>query len=70
MVVIPGFFNLTYIKNTGAAFGIFQESSFSYWSHLLAIGLFLFLLIARTRRKNRVPSGPDFDSRRNLRKLD
>jgi signal peptidase II len=52
MVVIPGFFNLTYIKNTGAAFGIFQGKQFFLIGvSLLAIGLFLFLLLREREEK-------------------
>ncbi len=52
MVVIPGFFNLTYIKNAGAAFGIFQGKQFFLIGvSLLAIGLFLFLLLREREEK-------------------
>ena len=43
--VIPGFFNLTLISNTGAAWGIFQEYGFILT--LLAIGALVFLCIVR-----------------------
>ena len=52
--IIPGFFNLTYVRNTGAAFGILagQES----WRHLffqsvsiLALGAIVYLFWASRR---------------------
>jgi signal peptidase II len=55
--VIPGFFNLTYVRNTGAAFGILagQES----WRHLffqvvsvLALGAIIYLFW--TSRRDRL----------------
>lgn len=52
IVVIPGFFNLTYIKNAGAAFGIFQgKQTFLIGVSLLAIGLLLFLLLHEREEK-------------------
>jgi len=52
MVVIPGFFNLTYIKNAGAAFGIFQgKQPFLVGVSLLAMGLLLFLLFHERQEK-------------------
>ena len=38
MVIIPGFFNLTYIRNTGGVFGLFSESND-------VIRLLLFLIL-------------------------
>jgi signal peptidase II len=32
VVVIPGFFNITYVRNIGAAFGIFRDSAESFRS--------------------------------------
>lgn len=52
IVVIPGFFHLTYIKNAGAAFGIFQgKQTFLIGVSLLAIGLLLFLLLHEREEK-------------------
>lgn len=52
IVVISGFFNLTYIKNTGAAFGIFQGKQTLLISvSLLAMGLLLFLLFYEREEK-------------------
>lgn len=52
MVVIPGFFNLTYVKNAGAAFGIFQgKQTFLIGVSLLAMGLLLFLLLHEREEK-------------------
>lgn len=52
MVVIPGFFNLTYIKNAGAAFGIFQgKQTFLIGVSLLAMGVLLFLLFREREEK-------------------
>jgi signal peptidase II len=43
--VIPGFFNLSYVRNPGAAFGIFQHKQFFLIGvSLVAAGILLFLL--------------------------
>jgi len=43
--VIPGFFNLSYVKNTGAAFGILQGKQFLLTSiSVVAIGVLVFLI--------------------------
>lgn len=43
--VIPGFFNLTNTKNSGAVFGLFSEST-AQWKRPLLIGVSAVLLIA------------------------
>lgn len=53
--VLPGFFNLTYLTNTGAAFG-FLAGQPALWRHLFFIGIavvalfVLFILYWRRRR--------------------
>ena len=51
--VIPGFFNLTYVKNTGAAFGILQgRQPLLTAVSVVAMAVFLFLLFyEREERK-------------------
>jgi signal peptidase II len=44
VTVIPGFFNLTNTKNSGAVFGIFAEST-ARWKRPLLIGVSALLLI-------------------------
>ncbi|MBD3305499.1 signal peptidase II [candidate division KSB3 bacterium] len=45
MTVIPGFFNLTYARNTGAAFGILQgKQTLLTVVSVIAIGILVFLL--------------------------
>lgn len=41
--VIPGFFNLTYLRNTGAVWGIFQHQN--EWLVLLSIGVLTLIAI-------------------------
>ncbi|MDD2708460.1 MAG: signal peptidase II [Verrucomicrobiae bacterium] len=43
--VIPGFFNLTLLTNTGAAWGIMRDKGL--WLTLLAAGALLFLILNR-----------------------
>jgi len=43
--VIPEFFNLTLVHNTGAAWGMFKDHSF--WLTLLAFVTLIFLCVAR-----------------------
>ena len=43
--VIPGFFNLTYLTNTGAAFGILAGHS-TWWRQAFFIGVAVIALIA------------------------
>lgn len=44
-VIIPGFFNLTYLTNTGAAFGILAGQP-ALWRQLLFVGVALVALVA------------------------
>ncbi len=50
--VIPGFFNLTYVRNTGAAFGIFSESHETFreifFLSMPPIALLVILALLRT----------------------
>jgi len=43
--VIPGFFSLTLISNTGAAWGMFRDHGF--WLTILAFAALVFLFLAR-----------------------
>ena len=43
--VIPGFFQLTYVRNTGAAWGIF--SGLNSWLVVLSIVILVFLIVFR-----------------------
>ena len=45
--VVPGFFNLTYVRNTGAAWGMFSGQNF--WLSLLAAVMLLLLAVFRNR---------------------
>ena len=47
VVVIPGLFNLTYIRNQGAAFGIFQQQR---WP-LIAVSVAMLVFLVRSRRQ-------------------
>ncbi len=50
--VIPGFFNIHYVENTGAAFGILQgRQTFLALVSILAIGILLFLIIYEREEK-------------------
>jgi signal peptidase II len=52
LVVIPGFFTLNYVRNTGAAWGILQGQRLLLISvSLLAAGVLLFLLFYERRDK-------------------
>lgn len=44
-VVVPGFLNLTHVRNTGAAFGMFNTSDFPYKTLLLASIAFIGLVL-------------------------
>lgn len=51
--VIPGFFNLTYIHNTGIAFGLFQgRPMFFLWVSLFCILLISWYFILEVRRSH------------------
>jgi len=45
VVVIPGFFRLTHVQNTGAAFGLFAESSAQWKVAVLVIFSILALVV-------------------------
>jgi len=47
IVVIPGFFNINYVRNTGAAWGIFSSST--WLLGLLSAAAFLFVVIFRKK---------------------
>jgi signal peptidase II len=47
IVVIPGFFNINYVQNTGAAWGIF--SSLTWLLGLLSVAAFLLVVIFRKK---------------------
>jgi len=55
VVVIPGFFNITYIKNKGAVFGIFRNAgpSFRFWffcvATILLVAVLFFVMIRSAR---------------------
>ena len=50
--VIPGFFNIYYVENTGAAFGILQgKQIFLTLVSIIAIGILLFLFIYEREEK-------------------
>lgn len=42
--VIPGFFNLVHVRNTGGAFSIFAEAN-SFWRQSLFMGLTIFVVV-------------------------
>lgn len=43
-VIIPGFFNLTFLRNTGAAFGMFAGHA-AWWRQLFFIGVAVIALV-------------------------
>ena len=57
MVIIPGFFNLTFLRNTGAAFSMFAGHP-AWWRHFFFIGVCLIALVVivlmerKLRRQN------------------
>lgn len=57
--IIPGFFNLVYIRNRGAAFGFFSGATGDFWpSFFLVLSLvataFVVFLLVRTIRQGRL----------------
>jgi signal peptidase II len=44
-VIVPGFFNLTFITNTGAAFGMFAGEQ-TVWRQVFFVGVALLALVA------------------------
>jgi signal peptidase II len=56
VVVIEGFFSLTYIRNPGAAFGVFADRTDGFRTlfflaiSIFAIGLLLYFLVKTSRR--------------------
>jgi signal peptidase II len=59
--VIPGFFNLTHVRNTGGAFGIFGGAKGGLGSYLflifslVAIGVILYLLVKLKEDERHLP---------------
>jgi len=53
VVVIPGFFNLTHVQNTGAAFGLFAESS-AQWKigALVSFSVLALIIVSALLWKN------------------
>ena len=53
VVVIPGFFHLTHVQNTGAAFGLFAESS-AQWKvgALVSFSVIALVIVSALLRKN------------------
>lgn len=49
--LIPGFFNFTYVKNTGAAWGIFNQSTILLT--ILSIGIIALFIYMYRSQKNR-----------------
>ena len=45
LTIIPGFFNLRYIRNTGAAWGMFQDGTI--WLSLLSVAMLATIIIFR-----------------------
>jgi signal peptidase II len=45
LVVVPGFMNLTHVRNTGAAFGMFNAADFPYKTLMLATIAFAGLVL-------------------------
>jgi len=58
--IIPGYFNITLVKNAGAAFGMFQGARvFFVTASFLAVGLIIYLglRLPRTQRARRILLG-------------
>ncbi len=53
IIVIDGFFDLTYVQNTGAAFGLFQNGKAYFLILTPAIMIALLLYVIAKQRKNR-----------------
>jgi len=53
--IIPGFFRLSYVLNSGVAFGIFQESQ-SVWKPYLLAGLAVLAVVVIVIYSSRMPS--------------
>jgi signal peptidase II len=53
--IIPGFFSLSYVLNSGVAFGIFQESQ-SAWKPYLLSGLAVLAVVVIAIYSSRMPS--------------
>ncbi|MDP6418951.1 MAG: signal peptidase II [Candidatus Krumholzibacteria bacterium] len=57
--VIPGFLDFTLVTNPGAAFGLFSGARFLFvMIKLLAIGVILYLVASKDRRKPGIPVFP------------
>lgn len=56
IVVVPGFFNLRHVRNTGAAWGMFSGAQF--FLIVIAIGMLCFLLVYGPRLFAKIPGGP------------
>ena len=52
VTVIPGFFHITHVQNTGAAFGLFAEST-AQWKVGALVSFSIIALIARAARLRR-----------------
>jgi signal peptidase II len=53
--IIPGYFRLSYVLNSGVAFGIFQESQ-SAWKPYLLAGLAVLAVVVIAIYSSRMPS--------------
>jgi len=53
--VIAGFFDIRYVQNTGAAFGIFE--GYNIWLVLLSLAMLVFLVSFRRRLFDDMPFG-------------
>jgi signal peptidase II len=53
--IIPGFFRLSYVLNSGVAFGIFQESQ-SAWKPYLLSGLAIIAVVVIAVYSSRMPT--------------
>lgn len=55
IALIPNFLNMTYTKNTGAAFGIGTIDIVTFITILIVIAIIVFIIKARNNIKNFVP---------------